>query len=168
MTIPIFTHRQLVEIAYKWVLGKSCGFAFKELKTISAECPDVIGFGGWMHSILIEVKISRSDFFADRKKSFRINTETGVGRYRFYCCPTDLIKISDLPVNWGLIYVNEKGKARCVHNPYTKHPEVSNIWSGGFEYNVHNERSLMYSALRRLHLRGRIDEIYSQEDLKLF
>jgi len=159
------THRDLIDSAYRWVLGKSCGFAFKELRSIENECADVIGFGSWSHSILIEVKVSRSDFHADKRKPFRIDPKKGMGRYRFYCCPTNMLKVSDLPDNWGLIYVNEKGRARCVHNPYTKNPEVSNIWKGGFEYNQIAERSLMYSALRRLHLRGRIDEIYSLDNL---
>lgn len=154
------THKDLVNSAYKWVLTKSCGFAFRELKTIQSECPDVIGFGSWKHSILIECKVSRSDFFADRKKPFRMFPENGVGRYRFYCCPTGLLKVSDLPDNWGLIYVNEQGKARSVHNPYCK--SISgNIWNNGFLVNEDAERALMYSALRRLHIRGRIDEIYT-------
>lgn len=166
MITPL-THKDLVKSAYKWVLGKSCGFAFMELSTMSAETPDVIGFGSWMHSIMIECKVSRSDFFADRKKPFRVVPENGVGRYRFYCCPAQLIKVSDLPENWGLIYVDEKGKARCVHNPYTKNAEYSNIWKGGFKCNEEAERGLMYSALRRLHLRGRIDEIYTDLNPRL-
>ncbi|MCF2487503.1 hypothetical protein [Dyadobacter sp. CY347] len=154
------THRDLVKSAYNWVLKKSCGFAFKELKSFEAECADVIGFGAWNHSILIECKVSRSDLFADRKKPFRIEPGKGVGRYRFYCCRTSLLKVSDLPEQWGLIYVDEKGKARCVHNPYTKTPEGFG-WKGGFEPNEDAERSYMYSALRRLHLRGRKKEIYT-------
>lgn len=156
------THRELVESAYRWVMGKSCGFAFKELKSFTEECADVIGFGAWNHSILIECKVSRSDFFADRKKPFRACPEKGVGRFRFYCCPKGLLRVEDLPPKWGLIYVDEKGKAKCVHNPYTNTPEGYG-WHGGFEPNLEAERSYMYSALRRLHLRGRIPEIYSQD-----
>lgn len=154
------THKDLVESAYKWVLGKSCGFAFKELKSFESECADVIGFGAWNHSILIECKVSRSDFHADKKKPFRANPEKGVGIYRFYCCPKDLLKTTDMPPKWGLIYVDEKGKARCIHNPYTKTPEGYG-WKNGFEPNKDAERAYMYSALRRLHLRDRIKEIYS-------
>ena len=67
------THKTLVDVAYRWVLANaSCGVAFKELNTASSsEIPDVIGFGAWGRSVLIEVKMSRSDFFADAKKSFR-------------------------------------------------------------------------------------------------
>ena len=153
-------HRQLVEIAYKWVLANmSCGIAFKELHTnaCNGEHPDVIGFGGWGHSVLVEVKVSRSDFLSDKKKSFRKNPELGMGRQRFYCCPVDLIKQHELPTGWGLIYVSGKGKARCVHSPYK-----GNIGERhhGFVQNIKAEHGLMYSALRRLHLKDLIDEVY--------
>lgn len=153
-------HRKLVEAAYRWVLkNSSCGVAFKELNTnaCNGEYPDVIGFGAWGHSVLIECKTSRSDFHADKKKSFRKTPSLGMGTQRFYCCPTGLLKIEDLPEGWGLIYVNEKLKPKCVHSPYK-----GNIGErhNGFEKNIKAEHGLMYSALRRLHLRGRIDEIY--------
>ena len=142
------THKELVNISYKFVLNKmSCGFAVKELKTTEKEIVDVLGFGAWNHSVLIEVKVSRQDFLADKKKSFRINPDEGVGRYRFYCCPKDLIKIEDLPNNWGLIY-EDKSKLEIVFNPYCKNPK-GNIFSGGFLYNKDAERAIMYSSLRR-------------------
>lgn len=157
-------HKKLVDSAYNWILkNSSCGVAFKELNasTSNGECPDVIGFGAWGHSVLIECKASRSDFHADKKKKFRKNPTMGMGTQRFYCCPTGLLKTSDLPEGWGLIYVNEKFKARCFYSPYK-----GNIGerSRGFEKNILAEHGLMYSALRRLHIRGRIDEIY---DIKI-
>jgi len=153
-------HRKLVEVAYRWVLkSSSCGVAFKELNSLACngEYPDVIGFGSHGHSVLIEVKCSRSDFHADKKKKFRINPEFGMGTQRFYCCPTGLLKVEDLPKGWGLIYVSDKWKAKCVHTPYK-----GNIGERhkGHKKNMKAEHGLMYSALRRLHLRGRIDEIY--------
>lgn len=161
-------HRQLVEIAYKWVLkNTSCGVAFKELNTYASnrEYPDVIGFGAWAHSVLIEVKVSRSDFLNDKKKKFRKNPEKGMGRQRFYCCPTGLIKMDELPKGWGLIYVSDKMKAKCVHSPY-----AGNIGErhDGFLQNIEAEHGFMYSALRRLHLRGRIDEVYMSKDDEVY
>ncbi len=152
-----FTHKGLVEVAYKWLLNNtSCGVAFKELVSLTTnEIADVIGFGSGGHSVLIEVKISRSDFLSDKKKIFRQYPEMGMGTQRFYCCPTDLIKQSDLPNGWGLIYVNDKMKARCVFQPYK-----GNIGErhDGFAKNIKAEHGLMYSALRRLHcLRLKVD-----------
>lgn len=158
------THAELIPIAFKWALKMgSCGVAFKELSTLSSECPDVIGFQGGCRTVLIEVKVSRSDFFADRKKSFRIYPERGMGTYRFYMCPAGLIRPDELPMNWGLIYVNDQGKAKCVVNPYCK-SLLGNIWEGGFEKrNIEGEFGMMYSSLRRLHIKGYIESIYDKQ-----
>jgi hypothetical protein len=59
------THKEIVDKAYTWVLkNSSCGIAFKEFYSAACngEYPDVIGFGAWGHSIVIECKVSRSDF----------------------------------------------------------------------------------------------------------
>lgn len=151
-------HCELVELGYKWVLNNSprCGVAFKEFKTIGWEIPDVIGFGSFM-SIVVECKTSRSDFLADKKKPHRI-VGKGMGRFRFFLCPEGLIRPDELPERWGLLYVI-KGRAKCVHNPYNE--KGGNIWTNGFERDVESENQLMYSALRRLHLRGLINEIYT-------
>lgn len=142
------THKELVDLSYKYVLNKmSCGVAVAELKTTEKEIVDVLGFGAWNHSVLIEVKVSRQDFLKDKYKSFRQNPSEGVGRYRFYCCPEGLIKETELPNNWGLIYEN-KGKLRMIYNPYCTNPQ-GNIFKGGFLYNKDAERAIMYSALRR-------------------
>lgn len=57
------------------------------------------------YSYLIETKISRSDFLADAKKTFRKDPTQGIGDYRYYACPEGLIKPDELPEKWGLIYV---------------------------------------------------------------
>lgn len=154
------THRQLVDIGYRWVLKRTgCGVAFKELNTnaCNREYPDVIGFGAWGHSVLLEAKISRADFYADAKKLFRKNPEQGMGTQRFYICQRGLLHTTDMPPGWGLIYVDEKLRAKCFHTPYK-----GNIGErhDGFVKNLTAEHGLMYSALRRLHLRDRIGEIY--------
>lgn len=154
------THAALVELAYGWVLRRTpCGFAFKELVSLAGEIPDVIGFGSRDYSVIVECKVSRADFFADRKKRFRIPGALSCGRFRFYACPDGMVKVDEVPQGWGLLYA--KGtRIRAVHNPYL--PTGSNVWRNGLdEVNEHAERCLMYSALRRLHLRGRIEEIYS-------
>ena len=154
-----FTHSDLINIAYKWVLKHaSCGCAFKEL-VAGNEIADVIGFGSGRHSVLVEVKVSRSDFLCDKKKPFRLNPDNGMGFRRFYCCPENMIQISELPYGWGLIYVNDKGKANAVYNPNNQFMQIQpsidrdNKFKG-FIYNSNNERCIMYSALRRLHLNG--------------
>lgn len=160
----MYTHKDLIPIAYKWaMMAGSCGVAFKELNTrcSNGEYPDILGMRG-NGTLLIEVKATISDFLSDKNKKFRKNPALGMGDFRFYLCPTNLIKISELPENWGLIYVNADGKARCVHNPYCK-SALGNIWGINLHTkNHHAEHGLFYSAFRRLHIKGYIDSIYDK------
>ena len=158
------THKDLIEPAYKWVLNSGkCGVAFKEFKTANcaAEEPDVIGFRGGGHSVLIECKASRSDFLADKKKRFRVYPELGMGSQRYFCCPSGMIRVEELPRPWGLIYVDSAFRCRRI------------IKAGRVEQkNLKAEHEVMYSALRRLHIRNRIPEVYmglpekESEDMK--
>ena len=72
------------------------------------ESPDAFGWGG-SSTQLIEVKISRQDFLSDKKKHWRNQPWYGLGRYRSYLCPIDLIKPEELPENWGLLYIDKNG-----------------------------------------------------------
>lgn len=170
-----WTHKELVFIAYKWAKNNaSVGVVFRELYSIAGEIPDVIGFGAW-HSVLIECKASRADFLKDKKKPHRTLFK-GMGNWRFYCCPKGLIKVEELPAGWGLIYVDEVGKARIQYDCRIKRipsPELKHLGPGyetriveatenKFQVDHGSERAIMYTALRRLSLRGRIDEIYKQ------
>lgn len=75
------------------------------------ERPDAILFKT-LESFLIETKISRADFLRDFKKPFRAKGR-GIGKYRYFACPTGLIKPEELPEKWGLIYV-EPGNKRAT------------------------------------------------------
>ena len=146
------THSQLVNIAYRWVLKASCAIAYKELKSnATTEIPDVIGFGGWMHSVLIECKVSRSDFKRNAKK----NHKWPLGRFRFFCAPWGMISINELPEGWGLIEVSDKGKIEQVYNPFNQYlavpPSVQDrdARHKGHETDFRTERNFLYSCLRR-------------------
>lgn len=157
-----FTHKDLVNIGYRWMLKNcSCGVVFKELESASSnEIPDVIGFGAWGHSVVIEVKVSRSDFLNDKRKSFRTNTDEGMGKQRFYLCPKGMITKEELPAGWGLVYVYEDGKARMAHCPYRGNIGERN---DGFKKNEVAESGIMYSALRRLFIKGFVKYIYDKD-----
>lgn len=124
---------------------------------MAGEIPDAIGFRSG-ETILIECKVNRADFLSDKKKRFRANPWMGMGKFRFYMCPKNLISVDELPDGWGLIYVNDKGKARQVHGP------KGNIWCNQPQFQhercERSEMSMMYSALRRLNLRGVLPMIY--------
>lgn len=83
-----------------------------ELCTWGSENTDVWGLGAFGDSAVIEVKTSRSDFMADRKKWIRSDVaSTGgyaAGRLRWFLCPEGVIQPEDLPEKWGLLYWDGK------------------------------------------------------------
>ena len=135
------SHRELCLIAAKYLKNRGiqpfckCQYVVCELERIG-ECPDAFGFS-WGSTQLIEVKISRQDFLSDKKKYWRTHPEFGLGMYRSYLCPEGIIKPSDLPQNWGLLYVNYKNKISVIIEAQKQESSFS------------EEQRLMYSILRR-------------------
>src|SRR5581483_5047253 len=98
------THQQLVQLAENWLRRcYRCGIVLSEQSCASGETPDVIGWKGACRSVVVECKISRADFFADREKPFRNNPELAMGCERFYLTPQGLIAATELPAKWGLL-----------------------------------------------------------------
>ncbi len=144
------SHKTLCRIAAKWLRNsckERCPVVFVELVTAAFETPDVFGCNS-SNSIVIEVKRSRSDFLRDKKKFFRLYPEMGVGDFRYYLCPNEIIKPDDVPEKWGLIWVGENQKCKVVKEILTGNINSQNPHR--FEKNARNERAIMYSALRRL------------------
>ena len=86
------THAQLVERAVRWLRSYRCGVVLSEQACVSGEMPDAIGWKRACHSVLVECKITRADFLADRAKPFRQKPDKGVGSERFYLTPPDLVQ----------------------------------------------------------------------------
>jgi hypothetical protein len=97
------THAKLVEHAVAWLRGYRCGVVLSEQACVSGEVPDAIGWKRKCHSVLVECKVTRSDFLADREKPFRQKSCLGMGAERFYLAPGRVIRIEDLPSGWGLL-----------------------------------------------------------------
>jgi hypothetical protein len=95
-------HATLVELGIRW-LHRRCSIVLAELAA-SAEIPDVIGWADGTTSILIECKVSRSDFLRDCTKTARRKSNAGMGNRRYYLCPANVIQIADLPPKWGLLW----------------------------------------------------------------
>lgn len=114
-----YSHKDLCSIAVNWLRrpasrnGPGCNIAFSEVRSDwTGECPDAIGFRAGVcdeASIVIEVKTSRSDFLADRKKPHRMHPEKGMGIYRYFLAPEGLLSVDELPLGWGLLEVNSRG-----------------------------------------------------------
>ncbi|MGC1371230.1 MAG: hypothetical protein WA824_03735 [Candidatus Sulfotelmatobacter sp.] len=87
--------------------------------------------------------MTRSDFLADRLKPFRVQPERGVGCERFYLAPAKLIRLEELPKNWGLLECRA-GKIEIAH------PSAKDLRSAkGFRY----EMNLLLASLRRVEVR---------------
>lgn len=123
------THSEGCAIAAKYLKTKcNCGIVFIEPNSWgNSESPDAIGFRILGVSILVEVKITRSDFLTDKKKPHRKAPTTGMGTYRFYACPEGVIKPSDLPPGWGLLYFTSRGSLKPIVVPHNitslQHPD---------------------------------------------
>ena len=137
------THAQLVQKAVEWLRAYRCGVVLSEQACISGEMPDAIGWKRSCHSVLVECKISRADFLADRGKRFRKKPDTGVGCERFYLTPRQLVCLDELPVGWGLLE---------YHNRIVKVARTGarNLRTAvGFRY----EMNLLLASLRRVEVR---------------
>lgn len=110
--------------------------------SVDGESPDAFGFGHYFKGTthLIEVKVSRSDFLADRKKIFRRHAYKGIGELRYYCCPEGLISPSEIPEKWGLIYLRGNKLEVIVH----AESQISNRC---------NEMKIISSILRRMDIK---------------
>lgn len=94
-------------------------------------------------------------FLRGKKKPERNGDRFGVGVYRFYICPEGLLRLEDIPKNWGLLYSDGKKVVQELRKP------VGNMWpafatgseswqSMQHEVDVESEKSILFSLCRRL------------------
>jgi hypothetical protein len=137
------THSQLVQKAVEWLRSYRCGVVLSEQACISGEMPDAIGWKRACHSVLVECKISRADFLADRGKQFRQKPDTGVGCERFYLVPKEMVRTGELPVGWGLLEYHNRRVNVARASARDLRTAV------GFRY----EMNLLLASLRRVEVR---------------
>jgi hypothetical protein len=136
------THKQAVRRMALWLRNSSewrCPVVMAELATQNNETPDVLGFYGNGGSVLIECKVSRADFLADRAKSFRHYEETGMGDLRMFAAPPGIITVADLPEGWGYLEMRE-AQIRKIAEPVFK------------SANKTAEVKMLMSSIRRLEI----------------
>lgn len=138
------THAQLVNLAVDWLRRYRCGVVLSEQACASGEVPDAIGWKGKCRSVVVECKVSRADFLADRAKPFRQNCELALGCERFYLVPAGLVAVEELPPGWGLlecsgrrVAIRVKPSRRSLRSP------------AGLEC----EMNLLLASLRRVEIR---------------
>lgn len=162
--IPL-THDELCQIAWRFLQNNGFKVAFHDrfrAWTPYGEQADAIGFRNGA-SCLIEAKCSRSDLLADRKKPFRIEPDKGMGDWRFMISEPGIVNVEDLPSGWGLLHVT-KGRVKKVHG-WPGNGLWVNRDSKPFQANKQAECDYMFSALRRMDLRGHLKEVYDGGNL---
>lgn len=130
-------------MAVAWLRRYRCGVVLSEQACASGEMPDAMGWKKACHSVLVECKVTRADFLADRVKPFRQRPEMGVGSERYYLVPRGLIQMEELPSGWGLLEV-------CGREIEMTKRSAKNLRSSvGFEF----EMNLLLASLRRVEVR---------------
>lgn len=139
------THAALVDRAARWLrTHHRCSTVFAEIVTAAGEKPDAIG---WRYgfSRVVEVKVSRSDFFADRHKPHASAADRGMGGQRWYLVPPGLVAADEVPAWCGLAYAHAK-RIEIVREA----PERE-------RWDARDEAVVLASALRRMELGARFD-----------
>ncbi len=155
-------HKELSDLAVKWLKrpnsqkGHGCIVAASELRSgWNGEVPDAIGFrlhGNHVFSIVVEAKTSRSDYLADKAKNHR--KEGGMGNFRYFICHEGLIKKSELPCGWGLLWVNSRGHIKVIEGHaanfgnYGKTEATHQSWK--IESDIQREMWLLIRILSRV------------------
>ncbi len=159
------THEELRKEAVRWLTNtKHCGVVLSELRSAALETPDAIGWK-YGQSILVECKVSRSDFHANKDKP-SVRAGIGMGRQRYFLCPEGLIKVGDLDdlmesatgeLTWdcsgyGLLWLCQSGRIAVKKEaPARATDHVGEI-------------RMLVSALRRVKTREFLTIIQGQED----
>lgn len=138
------SHAELVQRAARWLRGRMrCGVVLTERSALheTGEIPDAIGWKSG-HAHVVECKVSRADFLADREKRHRLDPMRGMGRFRYYMVLPGVAKAADCPAGFGLIEAQGRSARLLVPSQ-----------SFGISHEA-GEKALLISELRRYQLHG--------------
>lgn len=158
----LLTHAALCALAVKWLKrphsagGPGCTIAVSEVKSgWTGEIPDAFGVratGGRDGSVVVEVKVSRADFLADKAKPHR-QAGKGVGNWRYFMCPEGVIKPEEVPEGWGLLWVNGRQHVKAMLGPVAEKyygPYTAALELYRHEADFERERWLLTKLLARV------------------
>lgn len=153
------THDDMIKLGVKWLQKpyaacapyghSSMTIIITELKTCTStgEIPDAIAFSSSKgSSVLLEAKVSKSDFLADLRKPFRSqsNGKCGMGDQRWYIAPKGVIPVDKLPERWGLLEYDAELKKLLIARRCGLFPMKD----------YENEMRILCSAMCRLRIDG--------------
>lgn len=131
-------HRDLVLRACRWLeKTERCKHVFAEVQSLNlSEFPDAIGYNSRGGTVVVEAKASVADFKRDASKSWkayanawesappgeaRSSQPVGMGAWRYYIMPREMVPLDAIPDDHGVLWVNEKGKVfrmrKAPHRP---------------------------------------------------
>jgi hypothetical protein len=145
------THAELIGRGVKWLRNNyksqyRFSLILTEFFSFSDERPDIIGFSN-NSSIVIECKVSLTDFKADLKKPHR-QSENKLGQMRCYLCPADLIPKDVVPEGWGLLYAHNHMITIEIEPPWHVEDSIKK-----------EEYKVLYSVARRVLAKGLMPKI---------
>jgi len=106
-------------------IGSNCRYKIGNIYLFGGESDFMVQKQSSQYIYEYEIKISRSDFFADFKKHFKhsilkredwiVGTryENKIANYFFYVVPENLIALNEVPHYAGLIYISD-GKTKTI------------------------------------------------------
>jgi len=145
------THEELIRLGTHWLRHSHSGVEFgnshdgyryshpvvlKELVSLDFSIPDIIGFCA-EYSTVIECKVSRKDYRADRLKPHRHRLKQP-GNYRYYLTPQGIVDIKEVHDGWGLLETDGRNVYVKLTAPYHSESEIK-----ASEYHI------LYSFARR-------------------
>lgn len=138
-------HDGLVQRGIKWLENNPnhqfrCSFVLAKYEQFNEDMPDVMGFS-YYHTIVIECRPLNPNN-KHRKMDW------GLGDYRFYLCPPNVIKKSDIPEDWGLLYCH-KNKITIEKEPVTNKSKNIRLM----------EYPILYSIIMRAKVNGYMPDI---------
>ena len=136
------THEALRKRAVQWLTNtQRCSVVLSEIVTSCSEVPDAVGWRNWF-SMVVECKVSRSDYFAQKNKN-HVLAGRGVGQHGYILCPKGMLTVEDLDgTGYGLMEIaDEHGNIRVKLPPLLREPCRE------------DEITMLVSALRRVRAR---------------
>lgn len=152
----IWTHAELVARAVRWLkVTQRCGIVWREHYMFN-EVPDALGYRR-AYSLVVECKVSRSDFLRDLKKPSRRSYAERPALKCWYMVPeafttADAIVLeqADLPDGWGLLVVDGRGQVREAIAP-----RAAKTWNDDRTPDqLRREIERLYCDIRRYHAQG--------------
>lgn len=114
-----FMHKELKKYGMFYLKDKVIDIVAKEVKFRNIRCiADVVGVNLKRKEVrVIEVKVTREDYFRDTKLFDEKTSYFNHAHYSYLLTPKNLIQVNELPDGYGLLWLNENNEIEVVKKP---------------------------------------------------